>query len=621
MPDPAPDHNASPTTPRTTASSTSAAGSSEVPATPTGAVRVEPRGQRGLDGLWIPRIARDVSPEAPLIDRVLQARGVAPEQRDAFLRPSLAHLHDPSGIPHLDDAARRMLDAARAGEPIVIYGDYDVDGITATSILYHTLHHVAPDAPVSTYVPHRIEEGYGLNAEAIRELADQGARVVVSVDCGVTAREPARVARELGVDLIITDHHNPPESIEDLPDAFAVVHPRHPNSDYPFGDLPGAGVAYKLAWRLATLHAGSQRVNEPTRVLLLELLALAALGVVADVVPLVDENRVITRHGLGRVKQSTIPGLRALVQACGLDGEDISAEDVGFKIGPRLNACGRLGHAREAVELLTVARGAHARTIAQQLSTQNDERRRIAEHIEHDAIGLAEGADMTTPDRRAIVLAHEGWHPGVVGIVCSRLVERFHRPCILLCREADGACRGSGRSIDGFNLHHALESCAAHLDTFGGHDMAAGLRLHEDQLDGFVERFTQIANDRLQPGDLVRRIRFDTEVAISELTTPAVAQLERVGPFGRANPPVAVRLRGVRLLGPPTRMGADGRHLQLKLRDGDVAIRCVAWRRGDLADTLAPNARTDAIVRPKLNRWNGRSRVECELIDLAPIDA
>lgn len=573
------------------------------------------RTDRGWRSIWQPRSAPPASRQ-PLLERVFDARGVPAPERDNFLRPTLRHLHDPSLIPDLDRAAERLLRATDAREPIVIYGDYDVDGITATAILYHVLRHCRPDADIRAYVPHRLEEGYGLNADALRALAEEGARVVVSVDCGITAVEPARVAREAGIDLIITDHHNPPATLDALPDAYAVVHPRRPDSNYPFGELPGAGVAYKLAWRLATLCAGNERVDEPTRVLLLEMLGLASLGVIADVVPLVGENRVIVRHGLGRVRQTTIPGLRALIEACDLDGEDLVAEDVGFKMGPRLNACGRLGHAREAVELLTSATGARARTIAAELSTLNTRRRAIAEKIEAEAIEAAEAAGMTGNDRRAIVLAGEGWHPGVVGIVCSRLAERFHRPAVLLCREDDGACRGSGRSVEGYSLHAGLSACADLLTTFGGHDMAAGLALLVEHLDAFTDRLCAHAGEHIAEEDLCARTRYDCDASLAELTMPGVAELERLGPFGRDNPRTTLRVLNAQLVGPAQTMGREARHLRLTLRQDDRAVRCVGWGMGDLADRLAHGTSVDAVLAPTLNTFQGQTRVQCELLDL-----
>ncbi|MEM9373905.1 MAG: DHH family phosphoesterase, partial [Planctomycetota bacterium] len=347
---------------------------------------------------------------------MLRVRGHEPDAAGSFLEPSLKQLHDPGLLPDVDRAADRILCAARQAEPIVVFGDYDVDGVTAAAILVQTIRSLAPEARISGYIPHRVSEGYGLNNEAIRTLAADGARVIVSVDCGITAHESAAVARELGVDLIITDHHNPPANADALPDAFAVVHPRRPDSIYPWGELCGAGVAYKLAWRLATLHAGSRTVPPASRELLLELLGLAALGTIADVVPLTDENRVIARFGLMNLSRTSNPGLRALIEASGLGSSRVDAEAVGFRLAPRLNAVGRLGHAREAFELLTDATGARAEELAETLSGLNDERRRVERRIVDEACEQAEQAGMTGVDSRAIVLRSPDWHPGVIGI-------------------------------------------------------------------------------------------------------------------------------------------------------------------------------------------------------------
>lgn len=573
---------------------------------------------RGLTAIWTPRAAADsgAGTHSSLAGRILAGRGVtAPEELDAFLNPTLSQLHDPSDLPGLDDAAKRLVRAAKRGEPIVIYGDYDVDGVTATAILWHTLRAIAPSASVRSYVPHRLDEGYGLNPEAIAALADEGAAVIVTVDCGVTAAGPARVARDRGVDLIITDHHNLPDDRADLPDCFATVHPRLPGSGYPFGDLCGAGVAYKLAWRMLTLAAGSPRVSARDRSLLLHLLALASLGVIADVVPLQGENRIIARYGLQRIKQSAIAGLRALVDAAGLAGEDIDAERVAFTLAPRLNACGRLGHAREAVRMLTEASYEEAYAIAQDLSSKNDERRRIEQRIVEEATELAEANGMTGPDRRAIVLSSEAWHPGVVGIACSRLVERFHRPTILLC-EADGVCTGSGRSVDGVSIHAALVDCAHLLDRWGGHDMAAGLTIAREHLDEFIEAFVTRVNTDLSADRLVRTIRFDCDVELAELSMGAVEELARLGPFGAENPSIRVRLCGLEIAEQPRRVGSGGKHLSMRVRSGGRWLKLIAWRWGEHAEGLPRGSVIDALVTPKVSSWQGVKRVEAEMHDL-----
>jgi single-stranded-DNA-specific exonuclease len=574
---------------------------------------------RGFTRRWEARCpAADAAPgSAPLLDRVLTARGLGTDGAQAYLAPSLRAMHDPSLIPDLDKAARRILEAVARREPMVIYGDYDVDGVTASAILVHTLRAIDPAAPVRTYIPHRLDEGYGINSEAIAQLAGEGARVIVSVDCGITAVEPAHVARQLGVDLIITDHHNPPASMADLPEAYAVVHPRRPDSSYPFGELCGAGVAYKLAWRLCTLHAGSDKVNPACRDTLIEMLGLAALGSIADVVPLLDENRVIVRHGLNQLARTRLPGLAALIHASRLDSDKVDCDAVGFRLAPRLNAVGRLGHAREALELLTDATGARAAELAASLSGINDERRAVERAIFEQADAMAEAAGMTGPDRRVIVLAHPDWHPGVVGIVCSRLVEKHARPAVLMQHDpATGVCKGSGRSVDGYNLHAALDACAPLLDRYGGHDMAAGMALQAANLDAFVESLTAHANACIGAEDLVHRLRYDAVASVAELTAHAVDQLERLAPFGQGNPRVRLRVRA-RVNGTPDMLGASGSHIALRLGEpGSAAIRVVAWNWGVHAARIPPGAPVEAVIEPKLSRWNGNTRVEPVLADL-----
>lgn len=564
---------------------------------------------RGLTKQWRPRAVGRISPGAgrTLLDRVLEARGMIGD-RDAFLDPSMTSLHDPSLLPGLDLAARRILGAARGGERVVIYGDYDVDGISASAILYHAIRHVAPEARVSTYVPHRVEEGYGLNAEAIAKLAGEGARVIVTVDCGVTATGPAEIAGSLGVDLIITDHHATPERAEDFPRAYAIVHPRLPGTApaYPFGDLSGSAVAFKLAWRLATLAAGTERVGASTRGVLLDLLALASLGVIADVVPLRGENRVIARHGLARLKSTSCAGLDAIIEASGLSGSRISAEDVGFRLAPRLNACGRLGHAREAMELLTTARGERAKALAEELTRLNEERRVMERRIFEQACELAESGGMASPDHPAIVLAHPEWHQGVVGIVCSRLVERYARPVILM-QDHGEACHGSGRSVEGVSLVEALRGCAGRLLAFGGHEMAAGLKVARAEMDAFREAFVERCRESLGGRELVATEAYDLEVDLAELGAGAVRGLSAMAPFGRDNPAVVVRVIGVRVAGEPQRMGAGGRHLAMHVsrERGGPAWRCVAWNWGERVRDIPPGATLDLLATPEVSGWSG----------------
>lgn len=550
----------------------------------------------------------------------MQVRGLGDlAQRTAFLNPDLKALHSPSLLPGVDRAADRLCRAIRDGESIIIYGDYDVDGITASAILFHAIRTLRPDARVATYVPHRIDEGYGLNAQALIGLAEKGAKVIVTVDCGITAKSQAAALAEAAphVDLLITDHHNVPLENE-LPACHTLVHPRLPGSTYPFGELCGAGVAYKLAWRMGTLWSGSDRVPAAYRTLLVELLALAGMGVIADIVPLVDENRVIAAHGLRRIRRSPLPGLQELVSQSGLDHAKVLAEDVGFKLGPRLNAVGRLGHAREALELFTTAPPPRAMEIAAELTRQNELRRAVERDITAAATEMAIQQGMTGPDTRAIVLCHNEWHPGVVGIVCSRLVDKFHRPTILLC-DRDGICAGSGRSIDGFSLHSGLVACRQWLASFGGHDMAAGLKVLPEHVKAFQNAFIAHANGQLSAEQLCPTVLFDCEAGIEEVTLELARAIRQLEPFGRDNPPVRLMLRGVALDGRPQYMGADQQHLALHLGSGSGAgrIRGVAWKKAEWGRDLPIGARLDLILQPKVNIWNGRESLEAEIVDLS----
>lgn len=574
---------------------------------------------RGMTHRW--EVATDGPAEGArgsgLARRVLWARGYRGEE-DAreFLEPRLTRLHEPSLLAGVDEAAELVLGAARGGKRIAIYGDYDVDGVSGTAILWRVLRAVAPEAEVRTYIPHRLEEGYGVNEEALRGLRAEGVELVVTVDCGITGLAAARVARELGMGYVVTDHH---EMASELPCADVVAHPRVRNARtgevYPFGDLCGAGVAFKLAWRIATLSEGGERVRGDVREVLLDCLALASLGTVADVVPLVEENRVIARFGLSRVGKSGIEGLSALVEASGLGKGRVDAEGVGFMMAPRLNAAGRMGHAREALELLTTAEGDRAWDIARALTTMNDERKRTERKIYEEADAAAVAAGMCADDRRAIVLAGEEWHAGVLGIVCSRLVERRRRPTILMRRE-NGECHGSGRSVDGLDLHEGLRACADLLEGFGGHAMAAGVRVKASRLEEFVERFTGWVNERMGMEDLEPRMRVDCEAGLEEMSIREVEELERLGPFGRGNPGVRVVVKGMELASRPETMGANGKHLALMVRRGGKVMRCVGWNWGEKRDALRAGMEIAMVVEPKVSRWGSRVSVEPVLKDV-----
>lgn len=554
---------------------------------------------------------------SPLVAQMLLNRGISGlDDCLSFLKPSLKCLHEPNLLANLDTAAARIAKAIRDAEKIVIYGDYDVDGITASAILWHAIRVLGGSA--ECYVPHRLEEGYGLNAEAVTQLCDAGAKLIITVDCGITALEPARIAADRGVDLIITDHHEFHADGENpsLPDCHAIVHPRLGTQQYPNPHLCGAGVAFKLAWGIGLAMSGSDRVSAEFREFLVEATALAALGTIADVVPLVGENRVLAHFGLSGLKQSKLVGIRALIASAGIEGQKLDSYHVGFLLAPRLNACGRMGHARLAVEMLTSASHAKAVEIATYLEQQNRARQTLERKIVDQAMTQVSELGQNAADSRAIVLGHAEWHAGVIGIVASRLVDRFHRPTIMVALN-NGAGQGSGRSIAGFHLARALEACREHLDAWGGHEMAAGLKLRSENFDAFRDAFRAHARSTIDPELLVPELRLDCLADLQHISHALVTDMKRLGPFGHGNRKPLLCCRGVTLAAAPRRVGKSGDHLQMFVRQGNTALRCIAFNHGALFDRLQPGTSLDLAVEPQINEFNGRTSVELAVKELA----
>lgn len=550
---------------------------------------------------------------APLVAQVLHNRGLSdPDEARTFLQPKLTDLHDPCELPGCQIAARRIAQAVERKEPIAIYGDYDVDGMTSIAILHACLKLVG--CPVRTYVPHRLEEGYGVNVEALRSLIADGAKLIITVDCGISA---AKVLAEAGAgaDVIVTDHHALPEQ---LPDATAIVHPllKADGKTYPNPNLCGAGVAFKLAWQVARELCGEKRVDEPMREFLLEATCLAALGTVADVVPLVGENRILATFGLRGLPSVKHVGLRALLESAKLTEKTLDAFHIGFVLAPRLNAAGRMGHAAQAVELLTTDDATRAKEIADDLANRNTERQRVERAITEEACEMVLTAGLDGEEHRAIVLASENWHGGVIGIVASRLVERFGRPAVLIAVNGDGLGQGSGRSIPGFNIAEALAACDEHLLSHGGHAMAGGLKAPPGNIDAFAKAFGDYARRHIAPEQLLPSLRIDAETTISALGHNVVDMLERMAPFGAGNSRPVIALRGCTLSCPPKRMGRTGQTISLLLSQGGKAMRAVGFNMGDLADHLLGQETLDVAAEPMLNTFNGRTSVELRLRDV-----
>jgi single-stranded-DNA-specific exonuclease len=554
---------------------------------------------------------------SPILAQLLLGRGIAnPQDVRTFLDVKLTGLREPDLLPGVPEAADRIHAALRAARRIVIYGDYDADGMTATGLLYNCLRLLGAD--VGYYVPNRLDEGYGLNDEALRQLADRGASLVISVDCGITSVAQARTAREAGLELIITDHH---ELAESVPDAAAIVHPRLPGSLYPFGGLCGAGIAFKLAWALCQRASNSQKVSPHMREFLLTAMGLAALGTVADVVPLMDENRILVRHGLTSLHQSSLAGLAALLDVTKLKQKArLTSEDVGFTIAPRLNAAGRLGQAQLGVELLTTQSPERARALAEYIHQLNDSRESLERSIYLAASKMAK-EQFDPLNEPALVLASTGWHAGVIGIVAGRLAEKYHRPVIMISLDQVSGRPGTGsaRTAGGLDLHQALSACGEHLVSFGGHAAAAGLKIEESKVEAFRADFCDHVAGEVSEANRVAEVRIDAEAPFSQLTLRTVEQIEQMAPFGAGNPRPVLCASRVELSEPPKRMGGGERHLSARLSQHGVVMRSVAFGQGDWAEELEQlNGPLDVAYRPVINDFRGRRNVELHIVDWRP---
>ncbi len=555
----------------------------------------------------------------PLVATLLAGRGVTdPAAVKSFLSGSLADLRDPDSLAGVAEAADRILAAVRAGRRIVIYGDYDADGMSATAILVGCLEAVADAAAPTWYVPDRLEEGYGLNAGALERLATDGAQLVVTVDCGIASVAEAERARELGIELIVTDHH---AFGERLPAADVLVHPRLPGAEAPFGELCGAGVAFKLAWAIATRASGSRQVTPRLREMLLRSIGLAALGTVADVVPLIDENRLLVRHGLECLRQRGGAGIGRLIELAGLtERSRLESEDVAFKLAPRLNAAGRMGHAARGVELLTTHDTARAIALADYLHELNAQRETTERSIVLAATKQA--TERFDPEAdAALVLADRGWQAGVIGIVAGRLAERWHRPVVMIAQDPLGTrpATGSVRSVPGFDVHAALQACREHLVACGGHAAAAGLRIEDAAIEAFREAFRAEVDRRLAPDLRRAELTLDGETTIAGLTLDAVEQIEQLAPFGQGNRRPVLCASRVALAEPPRTMGGGARHLALRLVQHGAPIRGVAFGGAEWLPHLPPPGQPFHVAfKPKINEFRGRRTAEMEVIDWRP---
>ena len=540
----------------------------------------------------------------PLIAQLLVTRGIETvEAASAYLYPTSADLHDPFAMPGMEKAVARIHDAIERGEQIWVFGDYDADGTTAAALLSGTFRNLG--APAKVHIPNRFTEGYGLNVDAVRSIREAGGELVITVDCGIKSVEEVKLANELGLDVIITDHHQ--LSPGEMPPAHAIVTPKMPESEYPFDGLAGVGLAFKLAHGLM----GGGELNP----FLIDQLDLVALGTVVDIASLTDENRTLTKLGLVEMNKRKRPGIRALCNVAN-HGKDkqIVGHTLGFVLGPRINAAGRMETAEKVVDLLTTESDEKAMEIAQELDVANQERKDVERRIQGESVATIE-KDIDLEQVKGLVVARENWHSGVIGIVASRILERYYRPVFLLAIEGDTA-KGSGRCIAEMNLADSLNACTDLLVQHGGHQAAAGLTIKTENIEKFKERFNEYACEHLSDDDLQPKLNLDLEIDSAYLTFDTVESFGLFEPFGQDNPSFSLAMRELTLQKSPILMGRENEHLRLLVTDGHQELKAVGWGMADHFIALKrPNLRLDMAFVPEINDWQGKRSVQLKIKD------
>ncbi len=545
----------------------------------------------------------------PLVARVLVLRGITePGPAESFLKAPLKDIHDPFLMKGMRECVDRIIKAIHNKEKIFVYGDYDVDGVTAASLMIHFFNEI--EFPLDYYIPNRLSEGYGLNEEAIAILKERGANLVITADCGIGAVREIKKAADLGMDVIVTDHHEVPE---ELPEAFAILNPLQKDCPYPYKFLSGAGVIYKM---LIGLRSGLRDIGYPAELPNLKKhLDLVALATIADMVPLTGENHIFTRHGLEELSATKKAGLRALKSVAGLAERKIDTYSVGFQLAPRLNAAGRLGEANRSLKLLTSTDMVDSLKLASELDAENNERREIQEKVIREAREMIK-KDVNLDTEFTIVLASENWHPGVIGIAASKIVDSFNRPTVLIALE-NGLGKGSARSIGSFDIYNGLKECSGLFNDFGGHKAAAGLSIESKNIPVFKSKFAQVASERLNQEDLMPSFRADGEINIDELDTAVIKQLEQLAPFGLSNPRPAFVVRNIRASGKLIRMGKNGDHIKFPIENsGGARMEAVGFymekvfRKVDIEKSSM-----DILFTPQINEWNGRETLQLKLND------
>ncbi|WP_138227662.1 single-stranded-DNA-specific exonuclease RecJ [Paenibacillus algicola] len=545
------------------------------------------------------RLAEELS-ISPLTASLMAVRGIESiEAAEQFLHGSAQHSHDPMLLHGMEQAVPRIRKALQEQEHILIYGDYDADGVSSTTLMIQLMRHL--EASYDIYIPHRSNEGYGLHNHAIDWAYQQGVSLIITVDTGISAVEQIAYANRLGIDVIVTDHHEPPEV---LPDAYALINPKLPHCRYPFKGLAGVGVAYKLAQAL---------VEDPPE----EWLQIVAIGTIADLMPLLEENRMLVRQGLESMRTTRYEGLRSLLSVSGIDVPQVTSVHIAFSVAPRINAAGRMDHAGKAVTLLTTSNREDAERLAWELDALNKKRQQTVDNIADEALGLIQSRFSPEQLPPVLVVAGEGWNEGVVGIVASRLLEKFYRPVIVLGIDPEsGQCKGSARSIPGLDIYEALHHCKDVLEHFGGHPAAAGMSLHRDRLPMLEEGLWSFAKQVLTDDHLIPVQQADLECSIREITLAGLDELELLGPYGMSNTVPKMVFREVTVI-EARKMGKESRHLRLRLQQEQGVLEAVGFGYGHLADVLPSGTSISVLGEMSVNEWNGSRKPQLLIQDLA----
>ncbi len=528
--------------------------------------------------------------------QVLLNRGLAnTAEIDSFITPKLNYLSNPYDIPDMEKAAKRVISAKNKGEKIAVYGDYDVDGVTGTAILLLAFKDLGIDA--TYYIPHRYTEGYGMNNEAVKKLFDEGVRLIVTVDCGISNAIEVEYANSLGMEVIVTDHHNPPKN---LPKAHSIVNPKLINGHHKARELSGAGVAFKFAWGLYRTAGIQDSAN------LMDLFDLAGLGTIADIVPLLDENRILAIYGLKCLNQNKRLGLKCLIESASLK-KKITASSVNFTLAPRINSAGRLEHASLSVELLITKDELKAHTLAVELSRLNTKRQSIGSQIQEEAFSKID------PAERSIILRGDSWNPGVIGIVASQIVDKFYRPAVLIGVN-EGIGRGSARSIDGLNIYEALNECRDLFTDFGGHKKAAGFEVPEENIPELTRRLRETIENSLSNEDLVPVVDIESVLDPSVVNMGLASELELLDPHGEENPAPIFMSKDLKLI--DMRRVGDGSHLKTRFTDGRVTLDSIGFSMGDLAAKMKLGDTYDVAYNLEVNEYNGFESAQLNLVDV-----